>query len=336
MFLRRWRGTPVQLPVALAVGALLLHPHPVQGQTGTEKAVSASECCVDLLLPLGARAVALRDAISARSAPDGLFINPGALGRIVQDEFLVYSANNSVFKSNTFSLLLHSAVAGTFGLSFRLIDLGEQDALGPGDVPIGTLSTVYQLLVASYGTELSGSLSLGINYKLYQFRSDCRGFCSDQSSFSATTHGIDAGIQLHPRLLPALQAGVSLTNIGFPLQVVNEAQADPMPTRLHAGVAYELMQHFQPADSTALWLSVDITQSFRSTERPVISVGAELALEEALFLWAGYGGGTGEASGPSVGVGVHYDRFDVAVAKAFTSATFSESDAFQITFGVRF
>ena len=88
--------------------------------------VEAGECCVNLLKPIGARALSLGNAVVARVSPDGLFTNPALLGPISEDEFLIHNANTSFVDSNTFTLLISTEV-GTFALSYRLNDLGETE-----------------------------------------------------------------------------------------------------------------------------------------------------------------------------------------------------------------
>src|SRR4029077_6312462 len=40
-----------------------------------------------------------------------------------------------------------------------------------------------------------------------------------------------------------LRIGIALRNVGFRLQVQNQAQADPLPTRLAIGALYEVRPH---------------------------------------------------------------------------------------------
>jgi hypothetical protein len=297
--------------------------------------VSSDECCASLLAPIGARALALGNAITARTSPEGLFANPALLANVASDQFVVHSAHTSLEQSNTFSLIIHSASLGGFALSYRLIDLGEIEARDPSGNPTGTIVLFEHTLTATFATSVIRGLDAGVSYKLYQFREDCRGFCGAQS-FAATTHMLDFGVQIHPPSLPHLTLGASLMHPGFPLQVINADQASPTPSRLRVGAAYELLHHMRPDSLAEVWLSLDVVDPARRPGQPTANIGVEFSLAETFFLRAGYGGGGGFAGGAAVGVGIHYNRFDVEVAKAFVSSPLDESDPFQVSFGIRF
>lgn len=328
---RRCRGTIVALLIWGTSATIALRPGRAAGQD-TEL---ANECCLTLLRPTGARAVGLGGALGARPSADGVFVNPGLLGPLEADQFLIYNASTSLEDSNTFSLIFATGV-GTFGLSYRHNDFGESDVtIDPDAPPTGTIAVLEHVLIATYATHLAGGLSAGLSYTLFQFRQDCRGACQD-FAFTATTHLLDVGAHLEPPAVQGLRLGASLTSLGFPLQVVNEEQASPPPTRLRVAAAYEVLQHTRIDSIAEVWLSLDVVERVRSPGSPIVNMGAELALDQTLFVWAGYGGGTGTAGGAGIGVGLRYDRFDIGVAKSFVSSEFDESDPFQITFGVRF
>lgn len=296
--------------------------------------VSANECCVALLRPTGARALALGDAITARPAPDGLFANPALLALITDDQFVVHNLNTSIEKSNAFSLLIDAGRAGSFGLTYRQNDYGEAEAFDEFGNPTGTLAVLEHVLTASYATTFAFGISAGLSYELFQFRQNCSGFCQD-AAFAATTHILDLGIHFEPPMLPGLDLGVSVVNLGLPLQVVNADQASPTPSRLRLGAAYEVLQHTRLDSIARLRVMADLVQptEFRA---PVVNVGAELSLEETLFVRAGHGGAKGVAGGVGIGVGLRFDRFDVGVAKSFVNSGLDDADPFQITFAIRF
>jgi hypothetical protein len=319
--------------VACAVGSLALGA-PLRAWAQGE--VGATECCLSLLFPIGARVLGLGGAVGARPDGGAVFINPASLARLPQDEFFVHNLTLSQEKVNTFTLLIQSDVAGSFALSYRLVDHGEQEATAEPGGPTGTLATFEQVLVATYATRVFPRLEAGISYKLYQFRIDCSGFCGSGVELSATTHGVDAGLQTRPSPDLPLLLGFSLTHAGFAAQFKNAAQADRMPAGARLAAAYEVMHHFRPDSLVQLWVSTDLVTGLRGSGGTVLNVGAELALENTVFLWAGRAGGNTLFSGFAVGVGLQYDRFDVNVAKTFASDPTADRDPFQVTFGVRF
>jgi hypothetical protein len=304
----------------------------------TTDPVPAAECCLPLLFAIGARALSLGDAVTARTSPGSMFANPALVADLADDEFLVHNANTSLERANTFTLLIRSDAIGTIALSYRLIDQGEQTAKdGNGNI-IGSIATFDQVLTATYATQVTAGLNAGINYKLYQFKQTCAGTGIDCTTvgFSATTHGIDFGVQYKPPALRTLELGASVVHLGFPLQVVNAGQASPLPVRVRGGAAYEVSHHFQPDSTTQLWLTADLVASPRSIGESLVNIGAELSLEDTVFLWAGWAGGSGLTGGAAIGVGLDYNRFDVGIARSFTTTPLQESEPIQITFGIRF
>jgi hypothetical protein len=320
--------------VLLSVCAL---PAPLLAQDPVpDRRAGAVECCLQLLAPVGARASALGNALVARSGPDALFVNPAALAGLERDEFRIHNAETEVESSNAFSLSFRIRGAGVLGLSYRLSDYGVSQATDHVGNPTGTLRLLDHYLLASFATTMGPGITAGVSYKVFQLRQDCSGFCGGFGSVAATTHGIDFGVQYHPQLWPALQLGASITHLGVPLQVVNAEQADPTPARARVGAAYELMHHFTADTATALWLSADLSGSWREGVERRAAAGLELVLDRTIFVRAGYATGAGREAGAAIGVGLRYDRFDVGIARSFVGAVGGGQDPFQITFAVGF
>jgi hypothetical protein len=303
-------------------------------EAGSE--VPAAECCLKLLMPIGARALSLGQALTARSGAEALFLNPAALADGLRSQFVVHSASTALERTNAFTLLLDSELLGSFALSYHLADYGDQEATDIFGIPTGLVSRIDHVLAASYATDIIGGLAGGVSIKLFQQRHECKGFCNMQT-FSATTYGIDVGAQYQPAPLPALRVGMSLLHAGFPLQVINAEQASPLPTRIRAGAAYEALHHFRQDSTVSLWLSADVARPLRSVEGDaLVYVGAELGWERLVFARAGYAGGSGITGGPAIGLGLRYDRFEMSVARSFVTSPISDQEPFQVSFGVRF
>jgi hypothetical protein len=326
-----------RLCASLVAGLLLCLPAPAVTQAGPggDGRVEARECCLQLLTPIGARAVGLGHALTARPGPDAIFSNPAALAGLQRDEFRIHNAETEIEASNTFALAFGLRAVGTFGLSYRLLDYGESEATDDVGNPTGKIRVLAHVLMGSFATTMAPGLAAGVSYKVFQFRQDCVGFCGTPG-FVATTHAVDLGVQYHPQLWPALQLGAAVTQLGLPLQVINAEQADPLPSRFRAGAAYELLHHFASDTTTAVWASVDVAGSWRDGVQSVVGAGLELILDGTIFVRAGYSTGTGQYAGAAVGVGLRHDRFDVGVAKSFVSSGIGGPAPFQITFAVGF
>lgn len=301
-----------------------------------ELQAASGECCLMLLFPIGARRAALSEAVTSVESPDAVFYNPAGLAEVTDEHFVLHHLANQTVQVDAFTLLFSPGNIATFGLSYGLIDHGDQDVTGnQSDLPIGRITMRDHLLIASFSASVTAGVSAGLNYKYYRWRIDCSGQCQE-AELDAATHGLDFGVQYRPLWLGQARIGASLLNVGFPLQVVNSEQADRMPTRLRVGVSYDVMRHLDPAGPYRLWLLVDAEEEdWKQPTSPTPSMGLELSAGDVIFLRGGYGAGDGITSGFAVGVGVVYSRFDVAVAKRVSGAGFGD-DPFQLTVDVGF
>ncbi len=332
----RCRAGGALVAALVALQLVVLAAAPVLAQeTGEPEATT--DCCPLLLLPVGARATSMGGATVALVGVDAVFANPAGLAPTQRTTFVIHHWDDQSVgpQMDAFSLLV-PALSSVFGLSYELFDNGSIVTTDATGQPTGELTLRDHLLLASFGTSLGGGLSAGVSYRLFQQRIDCRGACGSEENV-ATTHGADFGVLYAPAWNPALTLGVSLLNVGFGLQVENAAQADPLPTRLHVGVAYDLLAN-TPTDSVvALRVSGAITDEPRRPGHYTPSVGLELGMQGLIFLRAGYTPGEGLATGAAVGIELHYDRFDIAVSRSFVnSGLAADTEPFQVSFAIAF
>src|SRR6266576_3299542 len=194
-----------------------------------------------LVFPVGAQAVGMgQTAIAASGRGDAAFWNPAGLATLSDDEFSLHSASLVAGRSNVLGAYFPSRGIGVIGGAVYLVDYGDLDRTDINGNTIARIAPRNFEFLASYATNLTGSIAFGINYKLVQFRVDCSGDCRDFPAGTGVTHGLDLGGQFSVGPGGPLRIGVALRNIGFRLQVNNQAQADPLPTRLAVGAIYEL------------------------------------------------------------------------------------------------
>jgi hypothetical protein len=328
------RGVTTLL-LALAVSAVLSAPLPAQG--GMQSSVSPQDsrqddCCLLLLVPVGARASALGGAITAGMGAYQVFGNPAGLAGVNGTTFLLHHADRSVVDVNAFSLVVAPGV-GTFGLSYQLFDYGTLTMTDETGLPVGELSYRDHLAVVSLATGIGGGMAIGANYKWFQERIDCRGACGGADRVF-TVHAVDLGYRYAPRWQPALQLGVALVNVPLWFQA-GEGQTG-FPARVQVGASFDLLGPLRGDDLLALRLAVDLKDELRNPGSIVPSVGLELDMQQVVFLRAGYTLGEGLASGAAIGVELRYDRFDIGVSRSFVNTAFEEDEPFQITFGIHF
>lgn len=319
--------TSLALVLATAVAGL--------GQSApaaTQEGSSSYECCQTLLYPIGARAMALGNALAARPMAEAMVVNPAGLARLPSSEFRVHSDRSDVNNTTTFTISFGVGRAGVAAIGYRLLDWGESLATDENNNPLGSFSITDQMLSASFATTVLPNVDAGVTYKLLQWRLDCAVICQ---SASGTTNLVDLGLRADVPWVRSLQVGLSATQLGLPVQVENAAQSDPTPTRIRIGAAYEVLQHFRPDSTVQLFASVDVVNGIRAGIERTAAAGLELVFDRALFVRLGYASGVGKGTGGSVGVGLVWERFDVSVAKAF-SASDDGTEPFQVTFAISF
>jgi hypothetical protein len=293
------------------------------------------ECCLVLLLPVGANAVALGRALTTTAAPDAAFANPAGLSGLETGYFMIHR-NALAGDATALSLLLRPSRTGTIGLSYQLVDFGDIETTNDLGQTIGTLALRHHLLVASYATPIIRGLSAGLHYKHYQFRIGCSGDCGE-STIATKAHALDMGLRYAPRGIPTLRFGAALSNAGYSPRRAKEQELDILPIRLRLGAAYEVLNYPLPEHPVSVWLALELEDSWRDPGSPTPSLGLEINADELVYLRAGYVHGDGTGTGASLGIGIHYNRFIVSVARAF-GTTFPESDteAVQVSIGIGF
>lgn len=310
--------------VALIVAGLGL-TRPLASQTPKEVTDGGATF---LLIAVGARATALGQAgiADARTA-ESAFWNPAGLALMPASEIAVHHAATFASSNTVLSGYLASSVAGVVGLAAYLVDYGSQDIVpGPQQPPTGRISPRNVELVASYATSFSRSVTFGVNYKLIQLRNDCSGDCGAFRPIVGTTHGVDVGFQYDAVEPEGLRLGVAVRHAGFDLQLENAGQADPLPTRLAAGVGYQVGLPEPPgALPSFARVLVAVENPCCKSLRPDLRVGTELGYGDLVRLRGGYAFLRSESSGPSLGAGVQFGRLVVDFARVFfTSGNLDE------------
>ncbi len=326
------RRSKAALALALVAAAA---PSPTLAQDGGR--AEAQEGALFLLLPVGARGVGLGRAMTALPTEEGAFWNPAALAEQSRRRVMVYRGDQLVGESTAISVLLPWKGVGTFGASYFLLDVGEQDLRDEFGNVLGSLSVRNHLAIASFAASFAGRVHAGINMKLVQFRGACRGRCPDLETTSSA-YALDAGMQAVPFAGVPLRFGAMLAHAGTDFRIRNEEQADPLPMRLRLAAAYEVLHWFSGDAPTELWLALETEDRARDLGSPTYYLGLDFSAADLFVVSAGYvGGELDHTNGASVGVGFRLDRFDLHLAKSLTrSPVTGEREPVHVSFGVAF
>ena len=291
-----------------------------------------------LLLPVGADAVAIGRAVTALPGQESAFWNPAGLASVDESRLVLFRSDLGIVGVSTAaSVLAASPGIGTLGISYLLLDVGQQEYKDDDNSLLGTLSIRNHLGVVSTAAHLLPGLDVGLNFKVTQSRLSCRGSCFGLEA-SSTSYAVDVGVQLVPGERAPFRLGAMVANLGPRFQLENASQADPLPARIRLGVAYDYLRRLG-REGLQGWLAVEVQERVRGGGDPSLYMGSEVAagLEQTLFVRAGYSADADQPGGVSVGFGMRLDKFQVSVAKspAYSAATDS-GDPVTVSFSLAF
>ena len=295
-----------------------------------------------LVFPVGAQAVGMgQTATAAEGRGEAAFWNPAGLATLSDDEFALHSATLVAGRSHVLGAYFPSHGIGVIGGAVYLVDYGDLDRTDANGNTIARIAPRNLEFIASYATSLAGSFVFGLSYKLVQFRVDCSGDCRDFPSGTGATHALDLGGQFRVGAGGPLRFGIALRNIGFRLQVQNQAQADPLPTRLAIGAQYDV--HFRPPSGAPLnqafdlKLAADLDSPWGQVGQSETRLGLDVGYQRLVRVRAGYAFVQDGLSGPSVGLGVESGSLGVDIARAFLTGSDLQTESptffsFKVTF----
>jgi hypothetical protein len=303
---------------AFALAALLLAAARSSAQSGL-----ATEGAPFLLIPVGARALALGQAVVAdQGGTEAVWWNPAGLARIEKREVAIHHYKSIVGTGDAVSIAVPSSLLGVITASFYILNFGEQDVQTGepgGGTRVGTLLPRNLVYAATYATPIGAHINAGLTFKIIQFRVDCTGFCAGLPTGTASSSAVDAGVQY---MLPGseqLAFGVAVRNMGPRLQVKDRDQADPLPTRLHVGATYHVAAIERLSPDVNVMVTADVIDEL-DLDSPSARFGADLGWRRRAFLRAGYVFKEYENSeqyGPSIGLGLVAGNLHVDLARLF-------------------
>ena len=267
-------------------------------------------------------------ATAAAGRGEAAFWNPAGLATLSDDEFALHTASLVAGRSSVLGAYFPSRGIGVIGGAVYLVDYGDLERTDQNGNTIARIAPRNFEFLASYATNLTGSFVFGINYKLVQFRVDCSGDCRDFPAGTGATHAIDLGGQFSVGAGPGgpLRIGIAVRNIGFRLQVQNNAQADPLPTRLAVGAQYEL--RLRPAmggrsldQAFDVRFAADVDSPWGQAGQSETRLGIDVGYQKLVRVRAGYAFVQDGLSGPSIGLGIESGSLGVDIARAFLTGS---------------
>lgn len=132
---------------------------------------------------------------------------------------------------------------GMVGGSFTFLNLGTNVHTDEQGNELGTFESNEFSIALSYATKIQSNLSIGVNLKYIRSNLSPVSVGSETAEGQAHTMAVDVGMLWVPAyefLNNRLNLGFNLSNLGPKITYIDKEQADPLPTNLRAGLAYNL------------------------------------------------------------------------------------------------
>lgn len=287
-------------------------PPQVGAQTGF-----APEGALDFLLPTGARALGMGQAVVAAAAgSDVMWWNPALIARGPREVALNVTqtfATQGGGSDADIALVYSARDVGAIGLIFRYVNTGQQDAGDDPNLPTGTFMQTSMIFGATFAAPFGEHFSVGFTGKVLRIAFPCTGTCNTTSE-RPQTGALDLGLHYTLNRDSVFTVGAVVRNVGPKLQIQDAPQADALPGRFEFGVA--TMPKFKdlPPD-VRIRAALDVVARLSDNTDLGYRLGSEVTYRQRYQARAGYviNGPTG--SGFSFGAGVSTGRLQIDLAR---------------------
>jgi hypothetical protein len=257
---------------------------------GASAQVSGSEGSLFLLLPTGAQAVGMGQAmVAARPGSEGIWWNPASIAGDQKRELAIHHSKTIAGPADALSFVTPLRSLFTAGISINILNIGDQQVVDENNIQIGTIFPRDVVFAASFASRFAKRLAAGVNYKLIQLRVDCSGICSTVGTEVQSSRAVDLGAQYQVEVKAPLTFGAAIRNLGGKLNSRETNQRNPLPTQVEIGAMYRLKfidRHVKDTELRASGSFVD-TRSFGGNS---VRFGTDVMYQGKVHLRAGYVG----------------------------------------------
>ncbi len=263
-----------------------------------------------LLLPIGAKAVGKGEAnVAERGGSEQLWWNPAGIVGAKKPELALHHSQTIVGQGNAMGAVIPFKKFATIGISLNLLDLGSQTSTDEYGQPQGRISTMdigYSMSIASQVTRF---VSIGVTAKHAQARVSCSGLCTDLPTGASGEAGADIGAIVSMGDSVPLTFGMALRHLGI-------GGDGARPARLDLGAKYDVTSLSRYTDLVKLSTSASIVGTPKMDSIGA-RLGAEVIVEDWIFVRSGYVFDKVYGSGAAVGFGIRTGRVSFDLARTF-------------------
>jgi hypothetical protein len=298
--------------VALTVGAFLAGmacalPQSLLAQSGQEG--------IFLLLPVGARAVGMGEAVVAqRGGSDMLWWNPAAVaGNGANDhEVALHHSTTVVGQGNALAVLWPLRKKSAFGFAVNVLDLGQQDLTDDQGQSIGVATPTDYSVGVTYAAAPAPWLTIGATAKHVEAGIPCSGVCSGLGLESSRSDGADVGLQIRPGATP-LTVGIAARNLGI-------AGAAGRPGRIDMGADYRVVAFENGKDTVEVHGAASLVSTVKMDSTSA-RFGTDVVVDQRLHVRAGYIRDPANGSGGAIGVGLQSGKLVFDIGRTYGGLT---------------
>jgi hypothetical protein len=280
-------------------------------------AQSTSDGALFLLLPVGAQTVGMAQAtVAERLGSEAVWSNPAGIARLEKKEAAIHHSETLAARGDVITVVAPKKHLGAFAVSVNLLDFGNQQITDPGGTPVGLVLPRNIIFAGTFGAAIGKNTSVGMSYKRLQYRVDCSGQCANVSTFSATSSAVDFGAQYDIPGKNPVRLGAAIRNIGTKLRVNDSEQADPLPTRIEAGVSYQLSSIAKYVSDVDVRVAADVVAT-ETADNPSGRLGVDVTYQKNVHLRGGYIANDTDGAKAAVGFGLGTGRLLFDIARTF-------------------
>ena len=297
-----------------ALFALLLFARtPARAQS-----TSGTDAGVFLLLPAGAQAVGMGQAVvAAAGGSESVWWNPAGLARQEKRELAIHHSQTIAATGDVLAFVVPSKSRGTAALSVNILNPGEQQVTDDQGQPIGVILPRDLVFAATYARSFGEHVNAGLTYKVIQFRVDCSGQCATVGTFVNSSHAADAGFQYKLGKSSPLTLGIAVRNFGGKVKSGSSATKDALPTRTDAGFLYHVVALDKFLKDTKVNAAGSLIGT-RGESGAAFRVGADVVYQDEIHFRAGYvGDNKNNDSSASLGFGIQSGHLVFDIARSF-------------------
>lgn len=288
----------------------------------TAQSTTGTDAGVFLLLPAGAEAVGMGQAVVAvEGGSEGILWNPAAIGAVRKHELAIHYGQTLAGNDAFIAYIIPSKRSGSFAVSVNILDPGTQEVRDAQNQPIGVIFPRDLVFAMTYGISIAKQLSFGATYKIIQFRTDCSGQCSTVGTFVNSSRAGDVGLQFRPDSASPLSLGLAVRNFGGTVKAGSSDTRDELPTQSDAGFRYHIVFLDKVLKDTQVSALGSLVTT-RGVGGVSVRMGGDMAYQSYIHLRAGYVlDHRDNASSASLGFGIQSGRFVFDYAQLFGGAS---------------